>query len=175
MAHLHPLTLVLNAGYEPLRVVPWERAVSLRARGRVEVIEVYPDQPLRSGSARWEMPAVVRLTAHVPWRDRGPALSRRNVLLRDGGRCVYCGRGAEVGPLTLDHVIPRRLGGPTSWENLVTACLRCNREKGARTLEQAGLRLPAPPRRPTWPAGSPLALSSPPAQWALYLRGPRVG
>lgn len=172
-------TLVLNAGYEPLCVVPWQRAVSLWARERVEIIEVYEDVTLRSGSRRWELPAVVRLTSHVPWRDPGPPLTRRLILVRDGNRCQYCGRLGEARELTLDHVIPRRQGGQSRWENLVVACLRCNHEKGARTPAQAGLRLLSQPRRPNWPPGSPqregLIGHRAPAQWAPYLRGGRVG
>ncbi|MFQ5615971.1 MAG: HNH endonuclease, partial [Anaerolineales bacterium] len=49
---------------------------------------------------------------------------------------------------TLDHVIPRRLGGEHTWENLVTACSGCNHKKGGRTAEQANMKLLCQPHKP---------------------------
>ena len=73
-------------------------------------------------------------------------LTRRNILKRDGHKCVYCGR-ADL-PLTLDHVIPRSKGGDDSWENLVAACLPCNNRKGDRTPEESHLKLKTKPYAP---------------------------
>jgi 5-methylcytosine-specific restriction endonuclease McrA len=74
------------------------------------------------------------------------ALTRRNVLKRDGYRCQYC--GTRRGPMTTDHVVPRALGGRDRWDNLVCACIRCNNRKGNRTPEQAGMGLARAPRAP---------------------------
>jgi len=76
------------------------------------------------------------------------ALNRRNIMRRDRFHCQYCGANSD--DLTTDHVIPRSLGGDESWENLVTACTKCNNRKGNRTPEQAGMRLLSSPRRPAF-------------------------
>lgn len=53
---------------------------------------------------------------------------RERVLVRDGYTCYYCGSPAN----TVDHIIPRRLGGDDSMDNLVAACKKCNYSKGGR-------------------------------------------
>src|SRR6266540_5654557 len=73
-------------------------------------------------------------------------ISRRALVARDGWRCVYC--GTSTGRLTLDHVIPRSRGGDSTWENVVTSCAPCNLRKGNRTLHEAQMELPHPPRPP---------------------------
>jgi 5-methylcytosine-specific restriction endonuclease McrA len=73
-------------------------------------------------------------------------LSRENVYRRDGYACVYCGCDNRK-TLTLDHVIPQSKGGKDAWDNLVTACKRCNSEKSNLTLEEYGKEIPQP-RRP---------------------------
>jgi 5-methylcytosine-specific restriction endonuclease McrA len=75
-------------------------------------------------------------------------LTRKNVLLRDNNQCQYC--GTSRGPMTVDHIIPKTMGGTDSWENLVCACPRCNNKKGNRTPEQAGMKLPRKPSRPSY-------------------------
>ncbi|MHB0876880.1 MAG: HNH endonuclease [Anaerolineae bacterium] len=73
-------------------------------------------------------------------------LNKREIFRRDSFRCVYCGQ--RTTHLTLDHVVPRHRGGPHSWENLVTACATCNRQKGGRTPEEANLLLRQHPSEP---------------------------
>jgi 5-methylcytosine-specific restriction endonuclease McrA len=75
-----------------------------------------------------------------------PAFTRFNLFLRDRFVCQYCGSGEH---LTFDHVVPRRLGGRTTWENVTTACAPCNMAKGGRTPAQAHMRLMEEPIRPT--------------------------
>jgi 5-methylcytosine-specific restriction endonuclease McrA len=62
--------------------------------------------------------------------------------------CQYCGHAAK--DLTLDHVIPRRLGGGSEWDNLVTACRRCNARKSDKLLSQTSMQLMHTPRRPRY-------------------------
>jgi 5-methylcytosine-specific restriction endonuclease McrA len=76
--------------------------------------------------------------------------SRRNVYLRDAHTCQYCGRVFREEELNLDHVVPRDVGGKTNWENIVTACVRCNSRKANRLPEQAGMSLRRPPAKPKW-------------------------
>lgn len=141
-------TLILTAGYEPLRRVTWQRAITLWCAGRVELVVAYPGLAVRSPSVRFPVPAVVRFAAYVPRRPRRVRFSRRNVWLRDSGRCQYCAGSLPLSEATYDHIVPRSRGGRTSWTNIVIACRPCNQRKGDRSPEQAGLRLRS---RPTMP------------------------
>ena len=160
--------LLLNADYTPLRVVDWQKAVGLVLDKKVQVVAAYAGQIIRSTQLNLPWPAVVVQRRYT--RSRGVApYSRINVIARDGAVCQYCGARprsrngrTQWEELTVDHVVPRAqsvagevvlpwsgLRVPvTSWENTVTACAKCNRLKGARTPEQAGLTLRALPRRP---------------------------
>jgi 5-methylcytosine-specific restriction endonuclease McrA len=163
-------TLLRNSTYEPLRVISWQRAITMMYLGKVEVIRTY-DRLLRSVSARVETPAVVKLVQLVHRHRVRIAFSRRNVFLRDGHRCQYClVRLAEV-ELTTDHVIPRSRGGATSWDNVVTACSPCNRKKANRTPAQARMTLQRTPERPRSLPALALRLSddSAPEPWREFL------
>ena len=150
-------TLVLTQGYEPHRIVSWQRAVLLLFQEKVELIESY-DEPLMSPeqaeSARengWtfaiKMPAVVRLLNRVR-RKRVVRFSRINVLTRDDWTCQYCGTRLPSRKLNYDHVIPRSRGGKTVWENIVTCCFPCNAKKDNRTPEEAKMLLRKKPYKP---------------------------
>jgi 5-methylcytosine-specific restriction endonuclease McrA len=143
-------TLLLNAGYEPVTVISWQRAITLLILGKVELLEAY-DLVVRSASSAMELPSVVRLRAFV--RARGAhavKFSRGNVYRRDGFTCQYCGARPAHGKLTFDHVVPRSRGGLTEWTNIVTACVGCNTRKANRTPQEAGLTLARPPARPAF-------------------------
>ncbi|MDJ0508395.1 MAG: HNH endonuclease [Crocosphaera sp.] len=134
--------LVLNASYEPLNITSWRRAVVLLIKGKAEQLEnserlIYADFPL---------PSVIRLRHYVRVPYKEIPLTRRNILERDRHTCQYCSYKGEQ--LTLDHVLPRSRGGGDTWENLVTACVRCNVKKGNRTPREAQMSLRHSPRRP---------------------------
>lgn len=143
-------TLVLNAGYEPLAVVSFKRALVLVMNEKASVVAADDEDVVRSASESWPRPSVIILRNYVrvPGGRQVP-VSRRGVLRRDGSRCGYCASPAT----TIDHVVPRSRGGADSWENLVACCLRCNNAKGDRTPGEMGwtLRLkPRPPHGPMW-------------------------
>lgn len=163
-------TLLLSAGYEPLGVVSWQRAITLLTLGKVEVLEEY-DRQIRSPTVVLEMPAVVRLLQVFRRRKQRVKFSRVNIYARDGFRCQYCARQLPVDELTYDHVVPRSRGGKTEWTNIVTACAPCNLRKADRTPEQVGMRLRARPTRPTWVPTTPVRVSarSVPDAWRDYL------
>jgi 5-methylcytosine-specific restriction endonuclease McrA len=140
-------TLILTQGYLPHRIVDWKKAVTLLFDQKVEVVQEY-EQEIRSPSIALKMPAVVRLLHGVRHHVKGVKFSRVNVLARDGFTCQYCGVRAHARELTFDHVVPRAQGGRTTWENIATACTRCNEKKGPRTPEQAGMKLRSVPSRP---------------------------
>ncbi|MFV0375485.1 HNH endonuclease [Microbacterium sp.] len=138
-------TLVLNAGYEPLAVVSFKRALVLVMNRKATVIEHVEGNPVWGTQDVYERPAVILLSRYVrvPGSRRAP-VTRRGVLRRDANRCAYCGTGAT----TIDHVLPRSRGGAETWENLVACCLRCNNVKGDRTPQEMGWELRWVPRAP---------------------------
>lgn len=141
--------LLLNATYEPLRVVSWKKALVLVFLKKAEVIEEY-DKEVRSVSSSFRLPSILRLLPYVKSRPPWVKFSRYNVYLRDGFRCQYCGEVLPPEELTCDHVIPRSKGGVTDWTNVVTCCKSCNYKKGGRTPQEAGMKLLREPSRPLW-------------------------
>jgi len=139
--------LVLNSDYEPLNICNMRRAINLVCLGKVDVLHE-DSATLHAASATMRSPSVVRLRSHIKRPMPQLKLSRRSVFARDNYTCQYCGyRGSD---LTVDHVIPKRLGGPTSWDNLVCCCKKCNTKKGDKTLAQVGFILKSPPRKPRY-------------------------
>ena len=138
-------TLVLNAGYEPLAVVSFKRALVLVMNSKATVIEHVEDDPVWGPGSVFDRPAVIILTRYVrmPTEIRVP-VTRRGVLRRDGQHCGYCGKSAT----TIDHILPRSRGGAGTWENLVACCLRCNNVKGDRTPAEMRWELLITPRPP---------------------------
>lgn len=143
-------TLVLNAGYEPLAVVSFKRALVLVLNQKATVISADSEHRVVATSGSYDRPSVIVLTRYIRMpHSRLIPVSRRGVLRRDGQRCGYCGAAAN----TIDHVHPRSRGGADSWENLVACCLRCNNLKGNRTPAEMNWSLrvrPKPPHGSTW-------------------------
>jgi 5-methylcytosine-specific restriction endonuclease McrA len=139
--------LLLNVTYEPLRTISWERAIILMLLNKVEVVETYAQQ-VRSVRFSYLVPAVVRLVKYARQPRHDVRFTRQNIYLRDQYQCQYCGKKLQSEQLTYDHVIPRSRGGKTNWQNIVTCCHPCNKRKGGKTPEQAGLKLLRPPARP---------------------------
>ncbi len=157
--------LVLNATYEPLGVVSQRRAVLLVLAGKAMAVED-TDAVLHSSSRVVHLPLVIRLTRYVrvPYRGHVP-LTRRALFARDGGRCVYCDRPAS----TVDHVVPRSRGGRHEWENVVSACSRCNHVKADRAIAELGWRLRIVPHQPSGAAWRILGTGRVNPRWAPYL------
>jgi 5-methylcytosine-specific restriction endonuclease McrA len=165
-------TLVLNATWEPVKVVDWRRAITLWWQDKVEIVAEH-DREVRAVTFTFKLPSVVRLLRFVKVRGRRHSVpfTRANIYRRDGYTCAYCAERFVSKDLTFDHVIPAARGGPKSWENIVTACVPCNRRKGARTPEEAGLVLRRAPRRP---APSPIfrvsiGIGKTPESWRSFL------
>ena len=107
-------TLLLNQGFEPIKVISWQRAISLLFLGKVEVLEEY-DRDIRSVNLIIKVPAVVRLLRAFRRHARPVKFSRVNIYARDNYKCQYCGKKASISELTYDHVVPRSQGGMTEW------------------------------------------------------------
>lgn len=138
---------MLNQNYEAMSICNVQRAVVLLILGKAELISAKDHRQISSIRYAVPYPSVVRLRIyiHVPYKKI--VLSRKNILRRDLYKCQYCGRSDLA--LTLDHVIPRSKGGDDSWENLVTACVKCNNKKGDRTPEDAGMAMKKRPSKPS--------------------------
>jgi len=165
-------TLLLNASYEPLKVVDWQKAITLWCQGKVEVIAVH-DREIRSVTFSFKLPSVIRLLRFVKIRRRLDYVpfSRINIYARDAHTCQYCRQAFSPMDLTFDHVVPVAQGGRKDWENIVTCCVTCNRKKGGRTPAEAGMRLLRSPRRPdSAPAiRITVGLHNAPESWRDYL------
>ncbi len=157
--------LVLNASFEPLCVVSGRRAVVLLLTDKAVPVQD-GDAVLHSERADVVVPVVVRLTrfVRVPYRATVP-LTRKAVFARDGGRCVYCNAPAT----SLDHVVPRCRGGPHAWDNVVSACARCNHVKADRTVSDLGWRLHRPPSAPSGVAWRIVGTKRVDPRWRPYL------
>lgn len=148
--------LVLNADYRPLSYLPlslmsWQDSVRAVCRDSVHVLSTY-DRVVRSPSIEMLLPSVIVLKKFSAIHaDKEPALTRRNLFLRDHFSCQYCGVRTSASHLTYDHVHPRKFGGKTTWLNTVTACSPCNNRKGSRLLHEiADMHLRSQPRVPAW-------------------------
>ncbi len=130
--------LVLNQSCEPLNLCRARRAIILTLYGKAEVLENSRGE-IHSARQVFQIPSVIRLAYFIrrPYRER--KLTKVEVFIRDQYTCQYC--GTQTRELTLDHVIPRQRGGEHVWKNVVSACKVCNRRKGGRTPEEAGMSL----------------------------------
>ena len=141
--------LVLNADYRPLSYYPlslwsWQDTLKAVFLDRVNIVSEY-ETKVHSPTTAISLPSVVSLKNYVK-PPQYPAFTRFNVFLRDGFTCQYCGSDQD---LTFDHVVPRRVGGQTTWENVVAACSPCNLKKGGRLCKEASMFPKQKPRQPT--------------------------
>lgn len=164
--------LVLNASYEPMRIISWQKALMMWFQDKVEILE-YHTAFARSVSTTFKLPSVLRLKSYIrPRKLDGVRFCRENVYIRDNYTCQYCVQKFPYKDLTIDHVLPASQGGPKTWTNVVTACRQCNQTKANRTPEKAKMPLLKVPKAPAWlpiidfevmPGGAP-------PTWQDYLR-----
>lgn len=163
--------LVLNQNYEPLNICNAKRALVLIIGGKAEVLE-QNCREFHSPSRSFRLPSVIRLHALVKRPRPSVKLTRREVFLRDGYACQYC--GLQTRDLTIDHIMPKSRGGGHSWENLVSACRPCNHRKGGKTLAEARMalrRAPAQPRAGHYYTIQRRLRSSPREEWRQFIPG----
>jgi 5-methylcytosine-specific restriction endonuclease McrA len=164
-------TLVLNRLWQAVNVVGVERAFSLLTQDHAQVIfaedgsfrlfdavgwfafsaespEPESGRVIRTVNQPVRVPSVLLLRRYDRMLLREMKFNRQNLFERDGYRCQYCGGSFSAKELNMDHVVPRDRGGKTNWENIVTACIRCNSRKGNREPLEAGMRLLSEPARP---------------------------
>ncbi len=163
---LDSAVLVLNRHFQPIHVTNVRRAFALLYAGSAQAVDRQfrtfdfdswaelsaetGDDVVHTVSRAIRVPRVILLQIY----DRIPRakvrFSRHNIYTRDNNTCQYCGRQLPRCDLNLDHVIPRSRGGRTTWDNVVCCCVDCNIAKGARSPDQAGLKLLKVPTRPRW-------------------------
>jgi 5-methylcytosine-specific restriction endonuclease McrA len=179
--------LVLNADYTPLTIISWKKALVWSYKHEydpnigVEIIDFYKnDYILGANNKKHPIPAVVKTSKYFRVNNHKVKFSRKNLFIRDNHTCQYCGSKPDMNYLTYDHVIPKSLWSndsqsPTTWTNIVTACVSCNRKKGNRTPKQANMplyNLPIMPQKQTkyLPIVSYLVkIKDIPQEWVMYL------
>ena len=144
-------TLVLNAGYEPLKVVSWQKAMVLLITEKAELVKAY-DRRVRSARKSYSLPQIIKLKRYIKSFAAAAGTitySRQNVFRRDKYFCQYCSKKLSEKLATIDHILPRSRGGGDTWENTVCACIACNSRKGNRTPEESQMTLAHRPKRPS--------------------------
>lgn len=138
----------MNQSYEPLSTCSARKALTLIFLTKADIIETRKDKSIKTISTIYPFPSVIKLNSYkrVPYRNI--ELSRKNILQRDNYFCQYC--GSKNLALTIDHILPKSRGGEDTWENLVTACFKCNNLKGNRTPQEAGFKLASKPIKPNY-------------------------
>ena len=130
-------TLVLNADYTPLSIIPissisWKDAIKISFVGHATPVEYYDDWRVNSPSMSFPVPCIMISGTYIK-KKHHVRFSRSNLLIRDDFTCQYCEKKLNSFDLTVDHVIPRVKGGKTKWENIVCACYVCNSIKGHKS------------------------------------------
>lgn len=140
--------LLLNNDCEPLNITSWKRAFVLLIKGKAEYIEKLNSVEDYIKVDEYYIPKTIKLTYETAIPDLELPFSRHNIFIRDEFTCQYCGKKFPSEELTLDHVYPKSRGGGTSWENIVSACKKCNQKKADKTPEEADMPLLNKPEKP---------------------------
>jgi len=165
--------LVLNKHYMAIRIVGARRAFSLLFRELAEVVSLEADRYSNYDFQSWcevsqlrrhfepdghdwvstvnfyiAVPRIIRLLFYDRLPRNEVKFNRRNIFARDKNKCQYCGKRYPTSELSLDHIIPRSMGGKSVWENIVCSCTQCNVKKGGKTPKQANMTLIQKPVKP---------------------------
>jgi len=161
-------TLLLDNTYFPVKVINWQKAMILWLTGRAEVVDVYSEIDIRAPSESFKLPKILRLFGRHR-SGQQVKLTRFNLFHRDHFTCQYCLRVFHLKELTVDHIIPISRGGQSTWENLVTACSKCNGKKGSMLPAEAKMYPKSKPRIPGWSPQLCLRLKeSDPPEWVEW-------
>ena len=143
--------LLMNADYTPLGLISWKKAIKLLVKKKVDVVK-YSEHILHNAEKTIKMfiPLVIKLIKYVRmmFGKRVP-YNKKNLLIRDGHVCAYCGVKLDTHNASIDHIKPRSLGGQTTFENTVSSCIKCNNKKDNRTCAKANMYPKIRPYTPT--------------------------
>lgn len=169
--------LLLDKNYVALSVIPIRKAIKLMVNGKAEPVDDGQiTAKIQSSNNIFIVPSIIRLIIDIPWRAHtgNERFTRHNVLKRDNFLCQYCGE--KVGKnATIDHVIPISRGGKTDYLNCVTSCGKCNSMKSDNTPIEAGMKLIARPRKPTFYSSHREFLEDAPSGWDCFIMGKTSG
>lgn len=163
---LNNAVLLLNSTYEPLNVINVKRALRLLFTNKAENLEKN-GEVVHSMGCDIPLPAVVRLAYYVKRPNQRVKFTKQTVLARDNYVCQYCNETSRE--LTLDHVVPKRRGGTTMWNNVVACCKKCNGAKGDKSVKDAGMKLARQPREPRFLPYIRLVKHTRNSSWDKYL------
>ena len=185
----HKKCLVLNADFSPIGIISWRKAIiwqyqyTMHDKSSIDIVEYYTDDFIQGACETVKVPAVVKTARYFNiYSAHHVVFSRKNIFIRDDYSCQYCGVRPRISQLTYDHVIPKSKWqydtSPTSWENIVTCCVKCNRRKSNKMLNQTDLKLRKKPIRPKksnkyLPITHELHIIRDriPEEWTNYLKG----
>ena len=173
---LESSVLVLNKFFAAVHIVNAKRAFTMLCKESAEVVSIddgqynsydftswvdvsafkaeceLPDEDryesIKTFSLEVRVPKIIRLVVYDKLPKATIKFNRKNIFARDKNRCQYCGKKVPTSELSLDHVIPRTQGGTSNWKNIVCACTNCNKHKGGRRPEEAGMKLICKPVKP---------------------------
>ncbi len=175
---LESSVLVLNKFFAAVHVVNAKRAFAMLCKESAEVVSIddgqynsydftswvdvsafkaeceLPDEnryeSIKTFSLEVRVPKIIRLVVYDKLPKATIKFNRKNIFARDKNKCQYCGKKVPTSELSLDHVIPRTQGGTSNWKNIVCACTNCNKHKGGRRPEEAGMKLICKPVKPSY-------------------------
>lgn len=167
--------LLLDKNYMALSLVSWKKAIKLMVKGKAEALDGRIIRRVSSASDLHSIPSIIRLLTNVPWKahSRLMRFSRKNVMIRDGFKCQYC--GIKIGKTaTIDHIVPKSRGGKTNYLNCVACCRSCNNKKSDKPLKETSMALLNKPRKPTFLTLYKHLMDNPPEEWCDYIIGLKV-
>lgn len=141
-------TLLLNHNFEPLAFISERKAIRLLVKEKVDILSLWTGVKYYFSEGFIELPSVIRLKYEITRRAIKMVFSRGSVFKRDNFGCQYCGKALNSLDITMDHIIPKSMGGRSSFGNCVSSCKTCNLKKGAMSLEEAGMKLLKEPHTP---------------------------
>jgi 5-methylcytosine-specific restriction endonuclease McrA len=163
--------LLLNQDYSPLKITSLKRGFKLVFKGKAEVLYYDELKPIITDVKNYVRPTIIRLLRYISLPYRKIPLTRDNIYLRDGYKCIYCETKKS---LTLDHVIPRSKGGNNEWDNLITCCHSCNVLKGDKSVEEflnlTGYKMRHKPYKPNYLQFLSIMNDGMKEEWIPYLK-----
>jgi len=164
-------TLKLDSSYRPIQIIDAYDAFNMIWMRRGNMLESYDNIKFRSTHNEWDIPCVIVINRYVNIHKFTLVCNRKNILWRDRFTCQYCGNIFPHDKLTMDHVTPRSRGGPKTWENIVTSCIKCNQRKGNSTPHEARMVPLCPPKEPSYQLFHTIEKKNIPNKWLPYLKG----
>lgn len=140
--------LLLNQNYEIIGFISERKIYKFLFSNKTEIISTW-NEDICWGSGKTKLPSILKLTYPIKRYIPTQTFSRKALVKRDKN-CQYCFKKLSPSEVTIDHIIPKSLGGKNSFTNCVIACRACNNKKGDRTLEQSGMVLLRKPMHPSF-------------------------